>query len=401
MQKFKPNAREKEVVEDLARKFKNGEIESFSEFISTLLDMFMLSERNIVLKEFEGDKGNGFYPRRLTSGGETYELNVPRARKGSFRPSILPAPWKRTTVDYREFVISLLGNGYSPNKIKRTLQRLNAPYSEEEIGEITEDFSKELEEFKSRALDEGYLAVFIDAYEAKMRRESGLRKVQIYVGIGINLNGEKELLGWWIGEGRENKGFWQEVLRKLIERGLKKPLVIVSDDFPGLDEVIKDLFPLTDHQLCYVHFKRNVMRNMARKDAQEFLIGAKRVQNAFNFDEGIKEFTELCGKFEDKYPGYIKYIKGKAEHYLVFLRYPKKVAKHIYTTNLIESFNRLMEDIRYEKRGIFQSEKVLGVNIWLTYKRLKEGKWAKPMPQIASCKYEIHQLFNLRFRKED
>ncbi len=119
------------------------------------------------------------------------------------------------------------------------------------------------------------------------------------------------------------------------------------------------------------------------------------------YEMGIQEFNSLCDRFSDKYPGYMRFLRDRVEKYLAFLKYPEDIRRYIYTTNSVESFNRLLEDMRQSKRGIFQSERVPGINTILLYRRLKTGRWKKPIPHIASKQYEIHQLFAITFKMED
>lgn len=165
----------------------------------------------------------------------------------------------------------------------------------------------------------------------KVKLDGKVKKVCLYVIAGIDLEGNKTLIGFYLYEGTETKDKWREIFEDIITRGLKKFLVIVSDDLPGISEVIKTLFPLSDHQLCYVHLERNVRKNMKKEDAKEFNKELKKIkENSYNFEDSIKQFEKICNFYEKKYPTFIKTIKEKKEKYFSFCKYPQDIRKFIY-----------------------------------------------------------------------
>ena len=369
--------------------------------LEMLLDTLMKAERDVYLKNAESNKANGYYNRSLTTGAFKLDLKVPRDRDGEFRPSILPDRWRRSDSEYQALLISLIANGYSKGEIRRTLRGLGLFYSEGDIEEIRVALEEAVEDFKARELGSDWLAVFIDAYGCNVKESGRVRKAQVYVVVGIDLGGGKELLGFYVRFGQESKSMWLEVLRDLIDRGLKRPLLVVSDDFKGLEDAVLEVFPLSDHQLCYVHLMRNIKRNLGREDASEFIMGLKRIAMAPDYELGLEEFRELCERYRDRYPRYMEILMRKAGSYLAFLKYPGDIRRFIYTTNLVESFNSLMEVMRYEKRGHFQSVGLLEVNLYLAQRRLGEGRWSKVVGRIRAHSYEIKQIFALRYLKEE
>jgi len=201
--------------------------------------------------------------------------------------------------------------------------------------------------------------------------------------------------------GNENKATWLEILRDLVNRGIKYPLIIVSDDFNGLIDAVANIYNDHHHQLCYVHLMRNIYRNLKRTHASTFIKALKRIINSTSYELGLSEFNKLCESFKTSYPAYMNILLNKAELYLNFLKYPAGVRPHIYTTNIVESFNRLLENLRYEKGGHFQSVNILNINVFLSYKKLIAGKWAKPIYRIKPHIYDLVQLFNLKFNSHN
>ncbi len=362
-----------------------------------VLNQIMKTERDIYLKDSPGNKANGYYPRRLTEGSFCLDLSVPRDRQSSFRPFILPQPYQRVGSSYTELLYSLVVNGYSPSQLQRTLSELGLPYTEDEIKKITEELRERLEDFKTRQLPSEVFALFIDGYHTDIKASKRVKKSCVYTVLGIGLEGQKDIYGFYEFFGSENKEGWLKVLNDLLDRGLKKVVVVVSDDFPGLSEALESLYPHTDHQLCFVHLKRNIRRNMGRRDSQEFLKNLQQIKQLFSYEEAIEEFKNLCQRFEKSYPYFMKEIKAKAEKYLNFLKYPEEIRKYIYTTNSAENFNRRIEEIRLRLGGYFQSVEILEINLFLQRERLLQGRWRNPVPILKANAYELRQIFNRKF----
>lgn len=214
------------------------------------------------------------------------------------------------------------------------------------------------------------------------------------------MEGKKSLYGYWIFFGQENKENWLQILNDMIQRGLKKVLILVSDDFSGLHQAIKQLFPLTDHQLCLVHLQRNIRKNMSKNDAKIFNQELIKIKLAQDYETALAEFEKLCERFEKKYPAYIKMLTNKKEQYFAFMKYPEPIRKHIYTTNTVENLNSRLEVLRINSGGYFQSIKTADVAIYVTVERMQKNKWSKPLAAFREVFYEIKQLFNTRFMQQ-
>lgn len=369
-------------------------------FLEELLDAVMRGERKIFLSKDLDNKGNGFYERTLSTALGKLGITVPRDRKGEFKPAILPGPWVRSTDSYEQLLSSLVVNGLSKSNISRTLKEMGVPYSEGELEKVEEEVLQRLGEFKTRELPKDIFCLYIDGYLTQIKEKTGcVRKYCIYVVLGVDLgNFKKEIYGFYLFSGSESKGDWIKVFQDLIGRGLKRVLLIVSDDLPGLDEAISAIFERTDHQLCFIHLQRNVRRNMTKNDAKEFNEKLKEIRiYSKDHQEALAKLEELLERFHGKYPSFIEYLSRKKEKYLSFTKYPKEVRGYIYTTNAVESFISMIEKIRQRLGGYFQSEDILGVNILLQYENLRKGKWREPIPKLKAAEYEINQMFRLRF----
>lgn len=373
---------------------------AFCMLLEEVLNSLMLSERKIFLDNGADDnKGNGLYGRTLSTGLGRLDIEVPRDRDNKFRPSILPGRWIRSTDSYEDLLVSLVVNGYSKSGLINTLKGLDLPYSEDEVDKIKEDIIKRLEEFKTRELPKDVFTLYIDAYQAQIKDEGGkIKKGVIYTVLGIDLEGNREVYGFYVLWEPENKGDWIKIFNDLISRGVKRVLLIASDDLGGLDEAISAIFEKTDHQLCFIHLMRNVKRNMSKKDAKEFTERLREISIcAKDYQQAEDMLERLLKEYQERYPSFINYISKKKERYISFMKYPKEVRKYVYTTNPVESFNALLEKMRIRLGGYFASVEVLGINVMLQCQRLSKGRWLKPHPAIRGALYEINQMFQLRF----
>jgi transposase-like protein len=395
----------KETVEEVL-----GGKEAVKQFVHTnlktlleqLVNNFMAAERKLFQKNHD-DVGNGFYSRILQSSLGKLALDVPRTRHYNFRPSLLPQPYKRTEESYDNLLESLIQNGYSPNALRTTLATLNLNYSPKEIEIITGALKKRYYEFIQKELPEDVFVLYIDAYRAEMKdKEQGkVKTITIYTIIGITIDWKKTLLGFYLEKGVEKKQGWLRIFNDLIARGLRKISLIVSDDFSGLKDAIRELFPHTDHQLCLTHFKRNITRNMSKQDSRVFKERFSNLTLKPSYETALPVFEQLILDYQERYKSFMTHLWLKRTHYLSFLKYPEPIRKYIYTTNVSENFHRRLEYMRSRMGGFFQSEEILGINIILQLDRLKAGKWEMPHTYFAAHQYELLQIHRLKFKSNN
>lgn len=368
---------------------------------SHLLNSLMNKEREIFLRnQIEDNKANGFYSRDIACNLGNLNLLVPRDRNSDFRSSVLPNHWQRGDDSYNEFLLNLILQSYSPNKIKALLESMNLPCSAEEIEDIKEDLFLKAKEFKNKQLTENIFAIFIDAYHTQIKDdENKIKKAVIYSIISIDLKGKKELCGFYTFFGSESKEDWLVIFNNLISRGLKRLALVISDDFSGLKEAISALFPRAKHQLCYIHMQRNIRRNMGKNDAKIFNEELSLIRKDKDKKSALKRFENLCNEYRDKYQFYIEKLLAKKELYFNFIDFPEPIRKNIYTTNIVENFNSRIEVKRINSGGHFQSMKIVDIAIYVIGNNLHQNRWKNPIPAFKECEYEINQLFNLTFAK--
>jgi len=391
------------VAHHYLERMQKGEKITITTILEELLTALMTAERNLFLQTHPENQANGFYNRTLNLTLGQLNIKVPRVRIGNtFRPSLLPEKWRRVDKDYENLLLALLANGYSRARIKITLEKLNLPYSEESVEELINLIYDHLQFYKENPLPEKMFAVFIDAYHGKIRDENGkVGDVSIFTAIGIDMEGHKNILGWWVKKGKENKGFWSEVLQDLVSRGLSKVCIFVTDDFKGLKGILKKFFPLSDHQLCLVHLKRNLRRLFGGEIYRESARILKRIveSQTLNEAQGLWDrLIEVIGSVNSKYA---KELENKRDNYLAFVQYPEEVRRHVYTTNIVESVNAGLEFMRLELGGYFPSLKSLEVNLFIQFSNLNDRWMRKPMPRIKANLYRLHQLMSVKFESEE
>jgi len=376
---------------------------SLTMLFEELLNYLMLKEREKFLAENQNDKANGFYERSLALSFAKLNLKVPRVRSGnSFRPSLLPPPWKRINKDYEELLLAFLLNGYKEEEIKRSLRALKLPFSKEALDNVLDLVREKLQAFLTQPLPSEWFAVFIDAFHAKMRTQNGqIKKITLFSAVGIDMTGFKHFLGYWIYIGSESLKFWTDVLKSLISRGLTRVLIFVTDDFSGLREVIRKLFPCAHHQLCLTHFRRNLKKDLSKELYQQVKEKLEQLKIAQSVSEGEEIIMEIADLVEKEKPKKAREIREKAANYTAFLNYPKKVRKHIYTTNPVEGLNRGLELMRLELGGYFPSQECLEVNLFVQAVNLADKWQRRPIPTVASMQHELRQLFVLRYESEE
>jgi putative transposase len=368
-----------------------------------LLNLLMLKEREFYLKEEAENKANGFYDRKLATALGNLGLTVPRDRKGVFRPSIMPETWKRSDISFDDFLHKLVFQSYSPNKIKSLLESMGMPYSAEQIEELKAELYGKAKELKTRELPDKAFCIYIDAYHTDVKNDETKKvcKAVIYSVIGIDLNGKKSLFGYYVMDGHETREDWIGIFNDLISRGLKRLMLVISDDFTGLSDAVASLFPNTDHQLCFVHLQRNVRRNLSKDSAKDFNYELSVIKKQRNLETASEMFSTLCEKYKKENKSFIDYILKKKDLYLSYLKFPVPIQKHIYTTNTVENFNSRLEVTRVNSGGYFQSKRTADVAIYVVANRLETSKWSKPMLRFIESQYEIMQMFNLKFRREN
>jgi putative transposase len=298
---------------------------------------------------------NGTRPKTvLTEASGHVDIDVPRDRAGTFEPQIVRKRQRRLGgVD--EIVLSLYAKGLTTGEISAHFAEIyGASVSKETISRITDRVLEEMADWSVRPLDEIYAAVFIDALVVKVR-DGQVANRPIYAAIGVTLDGEREILGLWAGQGGEGAKFWMSVLTDLRNRGVRDVFFVVCDGLKGLPEVVTNVWPQTIVQTCIIHLIRNTFRLAGRKDWDVLKRDLRQIYTAVNADAARVAFDDMAERWGQRYPAIVRLWDNAWNEFIPFLDYDIEIRRVLCSTNAIESLNA-----RYRRavkaRGHFPSE---------------------------------------------
>jgi transposase-like protein len=298
---------------------------------------------------------NGTRPKTvLTHATGKVEVEVPRDREGSFEPVIVKKRQRRLG-EVDEIVLSLYARGLTTGEISAHFEQIyGASVSKETVSRITDKVLEEMQTWASRPLDEVYAAIFIDAIMVKVR-DGQVANRPIYAAIGVNLRGEKDVLGLWAGTGGEGAKFWMSVLTDLRNRGVRDTFFVVCDGLKGLPEVVGNVWPQAVVQTCIIHLIRNTFRLASKRDWDAIKHDVKPIYTAVNADAARAALDDLTEKWGTKYGAIIRLWNNAWEEFTPFLAYDVEIRTVLCSTNAIESLNA-----RYRRavkaRGHFPTE---------------------------------------------
>lgn len=384
---------------DMDRLLETGLAEiSLRELLGLLVSGTGAAERNVYLEKTPTDRPNGFYDRSLQLGTIPVDVRVPRTRTGEFRPTSLPPLYRRGySEEVESLLLGLLGSSRSINAAKDALKKMGLSHSEQDLERVATSMIEELDLRNSRPLEPDMLAVFVDGKYVELRDGDKLRSACIYLVVGLGRDGKKRVLSCIAKAGRENLEDWKVVLRGLLERGLRRVMIFIQDDFSGLMPISQSFFPNADVQLCAVHMQRNAKTHLSKSDALEFQQRWRAIKSSWDVEVGNRQFEELCDRFAKSYPSWIGELRKKRSHYLAFLKYPEYMRKSFSTTNLVEAVNGQLEIMRRNSGGYFHSEDTLKFKLGLAISSLEDGKWRIANHRIFSVLPQLNAMFQTRF----
>lgn len=276
---------------------------------------------------------------------------MPRDRSGSFAPAIVPKHSRRVQ-GFDAAILALYAKGLTTGEIQAHLSEIyDVEVSRDVISRATHQVGSELEAWRNRPRDRVYAVVMIDAIVVKVR-DGAVANRPVYVAVGINLEGERDVLGMWVGKGGEGAKTW---LTELRNRGVEDVLIACCDGLKGLPESIQNTWPQADVQLCVVHMVRASLKYASTKYWAQIARELRHVYTAANADAAEDRFAEFEAEWGARYPALIGVWRRNWEHFVMFLRFPPEIRKIVYTTNVIESLNaRFRQATR--RRGHFPDE---------------------------------------------
>jgi len=381
-------AAEKERKENLRNIMKGLDVKNFDD----LKDVFKLMIGEMVECGLEGEiedelgyskydyrnkdvenSRNGYSQKKLkTSFGET-EIKVPRDRNGEFEPQLVPKNKTTLAGDIEEKILSMYAKGMTTGDIETHIQDIyGLECSDTTISRITDKILPVVKEWQSRPLEEVYAVVFMDAIHFHVRSEGHIVKKAVYIAIGINMEGVKEVLGMWVGENESSK-FWLTVMNGLKNRGVEDILIACVDGLTGFPAAIEAAYPKTEIQQCIIHQIRNSTKFVSYKDIKELMSDLKRVYTAVDETTALSELDNFDEKWSGKYPKIAISWRSNWANLSTYFKYPQEVRTLIYTTNSIEGFNRQLRKVTKNK-GVFPTDDSLIKMLYLAMMDITK-KW--------------------------
>ena len=320
---------------------------------------------------------NGTTKKKLKSNVGEIEISTPRDRDGDFDPIIVKKRQGRLT-QFDDQILSLYSRGMSTRDIVSTFEEMydGAQISPMLVSKVTEAVIEQLEQWQSRELEELYPIVYLDCIVVKVRQDGRVIKKAIYVALGIDMEGHKDVLGLWMSE-NEGAKFWLSVLTDLQTRGLKDILIVCVDGLSGFPAAIESVYPHAKIQLCIVHMIRNSVKYITYQNLKEVCKDLKMVYSAVNEKQALKALTEFKQKWDPKYPTIYKSWYKHWENLRTIFEYPDDIRKVIYTTNAIESLNSVIRKA-IKNRRIFPTDNSAMKTVFLAIESASK-KWTMPI----------------------
>lgn len=332
------------------------------------------------------------YSEKIVKGlfGQT-EIKTPRDRDGSFEPIIIPKREKNIS-KIESAIIKLYAKGTSTRDIQDFVESTyGVELDPTSVSRITDKILPEIEAFHTRPLEKVYPIVFIDGIRFKIREDNISKEVSAYIVLGVNTEGHKDVIGYWIGESESSK-YWLSVLDDLKQRGVERILILASDNLKGISEAVKAAFPETKIQKCVVHQIRNSTKFVRYDHLREFTNDMKQIYQAPNInyaEEALNRFDEKWGK---TYGYAIKSWRANFEELVTFFEFPSEIRKLIYTTNPIENLNRCIRKI--SKNKSFPNTKSLTKILYLAIQD-QTKKWNIPIANWGTIYNQLTIMFGL------
>jgi putative transposase len=327
-------------------------------------------------KSINGNARNGKYAKKVLSKNGELELAVPRDRQGEYEPKIIKKGQRRFD-GFDDKIISMYARGMTTRDIQAHLQEIYAiEVSPELISTVTDGVIDEVKNWQARPLDALYPILYLDALQIKVRHDGRVINKAVYLAIGVNSSGLKEVLGIWIAE-NEGAKFWLAIVTELRNRGLKDIFIACVDGLKGLPEAIEAIFPQTQIQLCIVHLLRSSLMYVSEKDRKQVIADLKTVYRAATADEAELNLEIFDTSWHDKYPTIGKIWRANWARIIPFFAFPADIRKVLYTTNAIESLNMSLRKI-IKNRALFPNDEAVLKLLYLALRNAAK-KWTMPI----------------------
>lgn len=319
---------------------------------------------------------NGHSSKKLITEDGSFEVDIPRDRTGDFEPQLIKKHQTRfTSMDDK--IHCLYAKGMSTREIVATFSEMyGADVSASLISKVTDAVIEQVIEWQSRPLDAVYPIVYLDCIVVKIRQDKRVINKAIYLALGINMEGQKELLGMWLSE-TEGAKFWLNVLTELKNRGVNDILIACVDGLKGFPDAIQTVFPQTQIQLCIVHMVRNSVKYVPWKDYKAVTTDLKCIYRSVTEEEALQALAAFSARWDEQYPQISRSWRTHWENLNTLFNYPEDIRRAIYTTNAIESLNSVIRKV-IKKRKLFPTDDSAKKVVYLAIQEASK-KWTMPI----------------------
>ncbi|WP_278382463.1 IS256 family transposase [Clostridium tyrobutyricum] len=360
------------------------------EVLEAEMDSHLGYDKNDLSQKNTTNRRNGYSSKTIKSELGPVKIDIPRDRNGEFEPKIVPKH-QRNINGIEDKVTALYAAGMTTRDISEQIKNLyDIDLSAEMVSNITNRILPIVAEWQHRPLESTYSFVFMDAIHYKVREDKQIVVKAAYVVLGVNMDGEKEVLGIWIGANESSK-FWLSVLNDLRNRGVEDVLVFCVDGLNGFKEAIGAVYPFAKIQRCIIHQIRSSMKYIPYKDRKVFAADLKTVYGAVNEDEAYENLLSMREKWGDKYPNAINSWEDNWDNLITFLAFPDFIRKIMYTTNSIESLHSQFRKVT-KTRLIFPNDDSLLKMLYLATERVSK-KWTRAYPNWDLVISQLKILF--------
>jgi len=319
---------------------------------------------------------NGYSGKTIITEDGQFEVAIPRDREGSFEPQLVKKHQTRLTM-MDDKIHCLYAKGMSTREIVATFKEMyDADVSPSLISRVTNAVLEQVIEWQSRPLDAVYPIVYLDCIVVKVRQDRKVINKAIYLALGVNVEGQKELLGMWLSE-NEGAKFWLGVLTELQNRGVKDILIACVDGLKGFPDAIQAVYPQTKVQLCIVHMVRHSMKFVPWKDYKAVTTDLKQIYGSVTEEDALLALDNFSERWDEKYPQISRSWHANWHNLNTLFDYPEDIRKAIYTTNAIESVNSVIRKV-IRKRKLFPSDDSAKKVIYLAIQDASK-KWTMPI----------------------
>ena len=334
-------------------------------------------EKHSKLGNNSGNSRNGYGKKEVQTEYGAIDLEVPRDRNGTFEPQVI-GKRQTKTVNLDDRIIAMYAKGMSDRDIEDHLRDIyGVEASASLISRITDKVKPAAQEWQSRPLDAVYPIVFLDGIVFKVRKDARVINKCVYSVLGINMDGKKEILGFWISE-NESASFWLSVCNDLKNRGVEDIYIACRDNLSGFSGAIETVYPQTEQQLCIIHQIRNSTKYVSYKDIKAVMAGLKRVYGAPTLDDAEYRLEEFRENWERQYPQILKSWDNNWAELSTYFKYPEEVRRLVYTTNAVEGYHRMLRKFTKNK-VIYPSDDSVRKSIYLSVQEISK-KWTMPVP---------------------